>query len=229
TSIEATDNSLAVDLEHENYAADGRSDFDLRRELVDILDIEAASCEFENDRDYEPAWNEDVHNRVLKVALRPFDAARCRNMCISLSSVSEESDLIPRHVSGGALEGKMVDYAMYLEPSPAMRERIREMLHSHARMEPSTGVSSSINQTVYAPLRHRPIAVSIETKTPDGNESSAKAQLAVWAAAQLEHMRRLSPRMHLPTLPLVLISGVDWDVYYVRADEKVGEGLAGVG
>jgi hypothetical protein len=92
----------------------------------------------------------------------------------------------------------------------------------------------SINQSEYAPLTLRPIAVSIETKTPDGSVQEGKAQLSIWAAAHFERLRSLAKAkrqgeqecvlddndveekeevISMP-LPLVLISGSSWILYF---------------
>lgn len=129
-------------------------------------------------------------------------------------------DLIPRHNLGGLVEGKMVDYAISLT-SLDLEEKIISALESE-----SSATALSINHTFYTPLRSSPIAISIETKTPDRTRGEAKAQLAVWGTAHLERLRRFlearkSP-VDLPTLPLVHIAGVHWWLYYIRMDPKTG-------
>ncbi|KAK7398601.1 hypothetical protein QQX98_012010 [Neonectria punicea] len=50
----------------------------------------------------------------------------------------------------------------------------------------------SINHGTYQPRRYRPIAISIETKTPDGSGQEAKTQVSVWAAAYMDRRRWLA-------------------------------------
>jgi hypothetical protein len=87
----------------------------------------------------------------------------------------------------------MVDYAIYLEASGSsssdpsasspLYERISALI---------TDVTHSVNHTSYVSLRHRPIAVSIETKTISRPEEESRVQLAIWVAAQLERIRSLA-------------------------------------
>lgn len=107
----------------------------------------------------------------------------------------------------------MVDFAVSLRPDDLLQRKIDTLL--------TKTDSTTINHTAYAPLRSSPIAISIETKTPDGSESQTRAQLAVWGAAhlfRLDRLRALLPeckRPALPTLPLVLVSGVSWHLYFI--------------
>ncbi|KAH8669438.1 hypothetical protein BGZ61DRAFT_315944, partial [Ilyonectria robusta] len=73
----------------------------------------------------------------------------------------------------------------------------------------------------YQPLRYRPIAISIETKTPDGSGQEAKTQVSVWAAAYMARLRALSgtskSAMALGvTLPLVTVRGGEWSVLFAK-------------
>ena len=54
-----------------------------------------------------------------------------------------------------------------------------------------TDITQSINHTPYISLRHRPIAVSIETKTISRSEEEARVQLGIWVTAQVERIRSL--------------------------------------
>ncbi|GKT51847.1 uncharacterized protein ColSpa_12028 [Colletotrichum spaethianum] len=74
----------------------------------------------------------------------------------------------------------------------------------------------SINQTEYGPLSMSPISVSIETKKNDGSEDMAKAQLSVWASAQILRLRQLigSDEPLGITLPLVFVLGSTWQLLF---------------
>lgn len=133
-------------------------------------------------------------------------------------------DLIPKHSLGGDLQSKMVDYAVCLELSEDLRDRARDMLAEEAQSRPPSDVPWSINHTTYPPLRMRPIAVSIETKTPSGKYDEALAQLGIWGAAHLARLSRLVPAgTRLPTLPLVLVSGTEWNLYFISLDALAGK------
>jgi len=69
----------------------------------------------------------------------------------------------------------------------------------------------TVNQTMYDPVRRQPIAISIETKTPDGSEQTAMVQLGVWVAAHFDRLRMLSHEDLVSlTLPLLYVSGAEW-------------------
>ncbi|KAH7143420.1 hypothetical protein EDB81DRAFT_652809 [Dactylonectria macrodidyma] len=79
----------------------------------------------------------------------------------------------------------------------------------------------SINHTSYQPVRDRPIAVSIETKTPEGSNQEAKAQLLAWTTAHLKRLRSLAGTSHSSfavdvTLPMISIRGGDWTLLFAR-------------
>ncbi|CAH0019262.1 unnamed protein product [Clonostachys rhizophaga] len=100
---------------------------------------------------------------------------------------------LPRHSSGLVLEGKMVDFCICL----GGRETIR------------------------APLLYRPIAVSIETKTPNGSDEVAKTQLSVWVTSHFARLRSLSSTSNDAiavgvTLPLLIVRGGEWSLWFAR-------------
>jgi hypothetical protein len=69
----------------------------------------------------------------------------------------------------------------------------------------------TINQTMCDQVRYLPIAISIETKTPDASEQEAKFQLGMWVVAHFNRLRMLShENAILPTLPLLYVSGNWW-------------------
>jgi hypothetical protein len=87
----------------------------------------------------------------------------------------------------------MVDYAIYLEASGPLSSDPSASNPLHERISALiTDVTHSVNHTSYVSLRHRPIAVSIETKTISRPEEEARVQLAIWVAAQLERIRSLA-------------------------------------
>jgi len=105
----------------------------------------------------------------------------------------------------------MVDYAIHLCPDAELDASIRQ------KLQPEPAKSQSINQTMYSYLRQRPIAISIETKTADAAESTARVQLAIWVAAHFARLRKLSPSKMLPTLPLLYVAGSDWFLLFAVA------------
>jgi hypothetical protein len=117
--------------------------------------------------------------------------------------------LIPRHASGDILQSKIVDYTINLLPNDEMEDTILRLL------EGQPYDLQTINQTMCSHVRYLPIAISIETETPDTSEQEAKIQLAMWAAA---HFNRLRTLLHenavLPTLPLLYVSGNWWYLHF---------------
>lgn len=77
----------------------------------------------------------------------------------------------------------MVDYVVNMEWSGDDLDRIASLLPE--------STWSSVNHTTYVPLRFRPIAISIETKTISRTEEEARVQLAIWVAALLARIRQL--------------------------------------
>ncbi|KAI8254515.1 hypothetical protein K4K53_009037 [Colletotrichum sp. SAR 10_77] len=85
-------------------------------------------------------------------------------------------------------------------------------------------IPQSVNHTDYAALAMSPITVSIETKKNDGSEDVAKAQLSVWASAQILRLRQLIGS-HEPlgiTLPLVFVLGSSWQLLFaVEKEDRI--------
>ncbi|KAF2462914.1 uncharacterized protein BDR25DRAFT_320402 [Lindgomyces ingoldianus] len=98
---------------------------------------------------------------------------------------SEASRITPEYRpthSNNLTTGKIVDYAIHLEPSSRSHDIISSLI----------GMSTdSINHVGYEGLRSRPIAVSIETKTESRTVEEAKVQLGVWMAAQVSRIETL--------------------------------------
>jgi hypothetical protein len=113
--------------------------------------------------------------------------------------------LVPRRVSGDILGLKLVNYTINLLPDKKIDSVIRLLLQNQpANLE-------TINQTMYNPVRCQPIAISIETKTPDAPEQDAEVQLGVWVAAHFNRLRMLSQEDPVSlTLPLLYVSGAQW-------------------
>jgi hypothetical protein len=118
--------------------------------------------------------------------------------------------LVPRRASGDILKSKLVDYTINLLPNEEMDSVIRLLLQS----QPVN--LQTINQTMYGPVRYQPIAISIETKTPNASED-AMVQLRVWVAAHFNRLRMLSREDPVSlTLPLLYVSGTQWFLLFAR-------------
>jgi hypothetical protein len=205
---------------------------ELLSELKELGEIRKASSMCTKECLAEPAWNEEVHRPVLKLALESYDGVRYLNVydrrrtlvlyfvqLLMLSSTTAHplEILVPRHASGEIFKSEMVDYTINLRPDNEMENLIRLLLQSQPR-----GLQT-INQSMYCPLRFSPIAISIETKTPDAPEQKAKIQLGMWAAAHFNRLSMFSTVLVLPTLPLLYVSGDQWFLLFAcdRAERIV--------
>jgi hypothetical protein len=113
----------------------------------------------------------------------------------------------------------MVDLAVYIESDNESNNSLREL----AAQDPFDTVSW--NQTYYPPLQKRPLAISFETKLTGRDYDSAKTQLSIWVAAQLNKIEQLLPQgsqglCGLPFLPLIVIQGHDWYFLAATRNEK---------
>ncbi|KAF2792316.1 hypothetical protein K505DRAFT_223479, partial [Melanomma pulvis-pyrius CBS 109.77] len=73
----------------------------------------------------------------------------------------------------------------------------------------------------YFPLRNAPIAITIQTKTPDGNVEEAMEQLSAWATAYFNRLRALLRPIAASepvsiVLPIISVSGADWNLKFAR-------------
>lgn len=119
---------------------------------------------------------------------------------------------LPPPMAATQFQAKRVDYVLYLEDE-ATQDAARELLRNR---DYDTGAPSSINHLDYAFLALRPITVSIETKSPDGQATDGLAQLSVWAAAQMLRLRELRRRgAPAITLPLLLVLSPSWKLLFI--------------
>lgn len=127
----------------------------------------------------------------------------------------------------GAGSSKMIDFVIYLDP-PSLGDEAMAAVEMTRKVLPA----ASINHTDFAPLRRRPIALSIEGKMTGHQFLDAEVQVGVWQAAQwrmLESLQQqttdLSPLVRqtaegkadnstasaLPSfLPAIIVQGNDW-------------------
>ncbi|KAL1639134.1 hypothetical protein SLS58_008221 [Diplodia intermedia] len=182
----------------------------LLAELREAERVRDATLECIEEHDAEPTWNSEVHCRILRLALEHHPAVGYKDVT---TAKIWPAHLAPALASGDLVESKMVDYAIYLCPE---RAGIKQAIDGLLQRQP-LGLQS-VNQTRYDSLRHRPIAISVETKTPDASEEQAKVQLIVWAAAQLNRLRMLSPGVQLLVLPLLFVSGPSWHLLFASMD-----------
>ena len=122
------------------------------------------------------------------------------------------------HKSGLKMSGKMVDYAFVTQPDPEMKSAIREIIHG----EPKE--AQAVNQTMHAPLRMCPIAISVGTKPPFSEGETADVQLAIWAAAGLTKLGQcLSQDQTISTIPTLAAHG--YELHLLALQEKGDENM----
>ncbi|KAF2245115.1 hypothetical protein BU26DRAFT_77053 [Trematosphaeria pertusa] len=164
--------------QHQFDTSDERPVDELLWELRTIQDIISLSHRCSVNRDHETEWNNRVHTKVLELALGN-DETSVRFRSVTAARITPEYR--PTH-SNNLTTGKIVDYAIHLEPSGPARDIISSLI----------GMSTdSINHVGYEGLRARPIAISIETKTESRTVEEAKVQLGVWVAAQVARIEAL--------------------------------------
>ncbi len=105
----------------------------------------------------------------------------------------------------------MVDYTINLLPKKDMMEAMICLLRDQSYD------LQTINQTRADPVRFVPIAISIETKTPNASEQEASIQLGLWVAAYFNRIRSLTHgNAVMPTLPLLGVFGARWSLRFAR-------------
>ncbi|KAL2669918.1 hypothetical protein Neosp_015084 [[Neocosmospora] mangrovei] len=197
-------------LYHENiWAVPGLSDSiswdaDFELKMLEKVVERTEICIAENVS--EPSWNSRVHEALLDVALEPFKGI-VGHWDVTKAVIDKE--YVPQHGPGIDLQSKMVDFCLTLTDNDiihAAKERLRP---SNRRM---------INHTEYQALRFRPIAISIETKTPDGSSQEARAQLSVWTTAYIARLRELAGTSTGGldiTLPILTVRGGQWELSFI--------------
>jgi hypothetical protein len=208
-------------------------------ELRQLEKIAATSKECRQDGAHEVVWNEEVHSRLLTAALEPFHGRlRHRNVtavdilpeflpgvystpAATLPEVASSTISVAASQPATTLQTKRVDYVIDDEDvRTASMDLLRRQLGTRSAAE-------SINHVVdNSFLRYRPIAISIETKTPEGGELQGRTQLGIWAAAHAMRLRAAvrggggdgdgndDSQAEL-ALPLVLVVGSRWTVHFL--------------
>ncbi|KAK4132641.1 hypothetical protein BT67DRAFT_443540 [Trichocladium antarcticum] len=173
--------------------------------------------------EYEAAWNDLVHCRVLEEALEGQDAIDFRNitLCRTLKAFHDDDP---------ALRENKVDYGIFLQPArggDGLSERLSDLA--------SEGIDlTHLTLSDFAPT---PLAISIETKTLQAKPIEGSVQLANWVRAHFRQLARVverrshGPGYQLPILPIIYVYGNMWRVDFAhRWDRKtmIYEGM-GIG
>ncbi|KAH9828240.1 hypothetical protein Tdes44962_MAKER09421 [Teratosphaeria destructans] len=199
-----------LDGEHQLFAPDSLPDFPLP--LAELTGIVETACENVRRGRSEPAWNMSVHYPLLDIARRTC-SVRDEVSVEVLTSVSIEPPTLISQSHGS----RKVDFGICLLLDPAIITTLQ-----------SRDIST-LNQTLYTPIRYAPLSISIETK-PEDAMPLGKVQLATWLQAQTRKLRHLLSQTGrpnalscaLPPLPLLLVHGHEWTflVYEDRGNRE---------
>jgi hypothetical protein len=175
------------------------SQMELLQELNTMVKIRNKTLDFNRTPALEAGWNCDVHSVMLRQMTEHLPGIEQENV----TAVRLDTKLIPQ-VGAIDAESKLVDFALVADESLIPPELVEQVI-----ADPENGVTS-ISNTTYERVRFRPICVSIETKTPDGKESTALVQLSLWATTHFNRLRTLLPptQRHIVSMPLPLIKTV---------------------
>lgn len=179
---------------------------------VSMVHRATAECIVESDP--EPAWNSEVHSRLIRLALEGhWETQEVWYKDITAARISNKS-LVSCNIATGAMQSKMVDYAIVINPRREFTGPPSENLHNHIveklRFEKA---GASINQTAAECVRFKPIGVNVETKKGAVGEDEAHVQLGTWLTAQYSRLRQLMPgktKTKLPSFPVLSVQGQRW-------------------
>lgn len=162
-----------------------------------VLEIQSATLECRDEQVSEASWNDEVHSRLLNLALRGHwksEGIWYRNV----TSARIDDSLFLQ-----SMESRMVDYCITLGNCSIFKRRVQEYLRENNL--------DSINHTSAPGISFTPIAASIETKRGRIDEDDAMHQLATWVSAQFAFLQRLvPPETPLPPLILIMAQAHEW-------------------
>uniref|UniRef100_A0A8H7K2S4 PD-(D/E)XK nuclease-like domain-containing protein n=1 Tax=Bionectria ochroleuca TaxID=29856 RepID=A0A8H7K2S4_BIOOC len=169
--------------------------------LKDVLKTVAVAQECQRMEQDETGWNHIVHSPLLDTILdRQSQYITGFVPCMTAS-------ILPKWRLQSKL-GTRVDYAIVInpehDPQPGVQNAIQRLR--------CTLPEASANHTGSAPLRHRPIGVSIEKKRYGGHERKAEYQLGIWHSAQWKLLAEQAGDHinHLAFIPGIIVQGHDW-------------------
>ncbi|KAL9103338.1 MAG: hypothetical protein Q9163_001604 [Psora crenata] len=113
-----------------------------------------------------------------------------------------------------SLPKRVVDYGIVLVPD----DRIKKAYQQLQPLAPA--IVKSWNHTTADDVRQTPIAVNIETKSPNKSWTDGKSQLAIWTHAFFKRLQKLvrneaAATLPIPAMPLVIAQGHDWHLLIV--------------
>ncbi|KAK3356310.1 hypothetical protein B0T25DRAFT_536497 [Lasiosphaeria hispida] len=171
------------------------------------------SLKCQDKMEYEPAWNDLVHCRVLEEALEGRAEVDFRNitLCRTLKIFHDDDP---------ALRENKVDYGIFLQPTPREDDGLAE------RLADLGSENIDITHFTLSDFAPTPLAISIETKTLQANAMEGSVQLANWVRAHFRQLarvverRRHDPSYQLPILPIIYVYGSIWRVDFAHRYES---------
>ena len=185
----------------------------LQDQLKALISIQAESTMCANENLNEASWNERVQYPMLRETVRHRPGVHVYN----ITTAKPLKELVPDNRYGDATAKKMVDYGITLG-NKQLQADVIDRLGACTSLD----MRRTINPTSYDPLCHRPLAISIETKTPSGgDEEEAMVQLCIWVTAHFNRLRNLLPAGERDgpleiALPLILVSGPRWSLFFAH-------------
>ncbi|KAI0406669.1 hypothetical protein F4802DRAFT_557049 [Xylaria palmicola] len=173
----------------------------------------------------EASWNEQVHGRMLELAVLHIPGVGVEN--ITRANIAKEF-LPPMsdHQKFSSPGSKLIDYAMVLQPldSPSAgsdrnSDSNKRLALSRIRSFLDMLVYPSFNQSSYAPLCDMPSGIFIETKINSQKSSEAIAQLGIWLSSWYSRVSEFprsdeSKRLASPVLPILQVASASWDLWF---------------
>ncbi|KAI1153550.1 hypothetical protein F4825DRAFT_248100 [Nemania diffusa] len=187
------------------------------RELQGIVDIvdNAASCSDESQS--EAAWNALVHCRVFEWALANSAGKSVKSWLVSSARmVPGVASKVGNPGNSGGAGSKMVDFCLTIEPTNP--EQVTDIMEYQQASQLQT-----LNQSMYPPLRFRPVAIAVETNV-DTSQETGETQLGIWTKAWFNRIYMLlqsrDALSSCPPLPLISIRGNHWFVLIAYLEEE---------
>ncbi|KAF9728458.1 hypothetical protein PMIN01_13591 [Paraphaeosphaeria minitans] len=183
-------------------------------ELDTMVEIRDKTLDFNGTPALEASWNSDVHAVMLRQVTKHLPGIEQENV----TAVRLDPKLVPK-VRDINAESKLVDFVLIADETLIPPRLVKQVLAD------TRNSITSISHTTYERVRLRPICISIETKTPDGKESTALVQLSLWATTHFNRLRTLLPpsqRNVIPMpLPLITAVGGRYSLFFAIDGEEI--------
>ncbi|SPO01537.1 uncharacterized protein DNG_04210 [Cephalotrichum gorgonifer] len=196
--------------EQDRYFSSARDELGHTPSVRQVRDILMAGKECQKQWHNLNGWHLKVHFRVLSAALHPPDRENTSLPCNYMPCAT--ANIIKRYRPHPTSLSASPAFCLYLDPTSIPDPIASARLDAIRRFLPH----STMNHLDYAPLRRRPLAVSIATTDPGSGQGLAAANLrmASWHAAQWNFLaevgRSSSGEVGLEFLPGVVVEGHEW-------------------